>query len=329
MRFVLPLLLLLAQAAAASAGIRLETRTGATLLRLSAPACAAIRPQLDALARWNRKLGHAVEAPRCECAPDARGATVCSADASGLIPPAFRPQFARATGADGPNCWNTALRAAGLIRPARHTVAEELDFYLRSAACRELAPDEAPAPGDVIAIRDSRGEAVHAFTWISDAISLTKNGYRQGQPLTVARPEDVFAHADYRTSPRCRRTASDAVPAACRGRNRAHFHRCTPQAAPFLAAPPAMGELRLVEAWIRRQEALVSDWALNGRDAKVPLSPDTLARLEESLRSQLGALRAAGESRIGDANEKERVQALCYVLSSLLETIEYLRNPSP
>jgi hypothetical protein len=319
MRFLLPLLLISIPAVAS--GLRFDLRKDQKLLQISGTDCVKVNAQQAELMRWNQKLGFHPVAGECRCTE--REGSPCSADASDLVPPPFRAQLGAAPAADGANCWNAALRSAGLVRQFRHTVGEELDFYLTSPACRELSPEEAADAGDLIVIRGPDEKPVHAFTWISPEVSLTKNGYLQRKRLTFAPPASVYTDPLYWTVPECRRVSGNAVPPACRSGNRATYHRCTSKNAEFLATKSASAEIRVVEAWIHQQEELVSDWILKGPRARVPLARDDLDKLAEGLRKQLQALRSAGESQIDDPIEKARVQALCYILSSLLETIHY------
>lgn len=305
-----------------SGRMRFEHHAAGSLLRIVAGDCARVDSEQAALAEWNRRRGRDVKPARCECAPGAD----CAADASALIPPEFRSQFNTAVASDGPNCWNASLRAAGLIRAFRHSTEAELRWYLGSSACRELDGTEAAEAGDLIAIRSPDAKIVHAFTYLSPEISLSKNGYIHAQPLLLAAPGAVFGDPLYQTRPECRRVRSDSVPKACRAVNRATYHRCSPQKAEFLRRPSSDPQIRLVEALIRQQERLVSDWVQDGLEARTPLALDQLGPLEAALRRELVQLNLVRDFYVSDPIERQRVQALCYVLSSLLETVHYLKG---
>jgi hypothetical protein len=67
-----------------------------------------------------------------------------------------------------------------------------MNFWMTSPLCQERKPDESPAPGDIIAIRDDTGGEVHGFIYLTGDLAYSKNGYAQGTRYELQSPKKVF-----------------------------------------------------------------------------------------------------------------------------------------
>lgn len=176
-------------------------------LTLHSSNCEALVREANALTEWRETLGQPVRPVRTY-----REEGHCYIDVDPVTPDLVRERYSTYAREHGPNCFNTALTASGVLSHLRHTDANELEFWLTSPLCRTVTREEL-APGDVISIRDDRGAHVHSFNYISENLAFTKDGYELQQQYNIRKTSDVLA-AYHR-------------PAFCRTGCTDEYRRCT------------------------------------------------------------------------------------------------------
>ena len=119
----------------------------------------------------------------------------CVLDVTPWLPREARALQGRVPVHDGPNCWNTSLLLSGLQEFSRYTHWDEFSEVL-SSRCQAITNRSDLIPGDVIAIRQrnrSGGiEEYHGFTWLSDEITFSKNGFYRGNAYSLQTFEGVM-----------------------------------------------------------------------------------------------------------------------------------------
>lgn len=263
----------------AAAQVTAERGTAGELL-LTGPDCASLAAQAWALTAWAAALGET---------PGSAGLCACSGTSCSLEVAAAAPAFAASmhgvkAGRWGPNCWNAALTANGLLAAPRFTSPDEMTFWTASPACRALAADEEPRPGDVIAIREASGEEVHGFVYLTPELSFSKNYLTAAAPYALQPPEAVYAEFPVKES--CRRPG--AGPACAR---RSDYFRCRRAAVPAAPADPVYAA---AEASAAAAEKALSELALRWKT-----DPELRARAPEILAAAGESLRLARAAALG------------------------------
>lgn len=96
----------------------------------------------------------------------------------------------------GPNCWNSALVASGVLSRIRFTSAAEFQFLIESPACQKIAPGT-QAPGDIQVYRrtlpglKNRDREVHANIWLDERSTFNKKTDFATAPYEVTTHEIV------------------------------------------------------------------------------------------------------------------------------------------
>jgi hypothetical protein len=137
---------------------------------LQAP-CEVVRKELSALRQWTTSRNETCDLPPMQSLPN----NTCKVEMKHCLPKEVLQYDGTGPATDGPNCWNLALVMSGAVPALRYSTPEEMAFFMNSALCRKLGPEEKHEPGDVGAIRIN-GEELHGFMWISDDIVFSKNG---------------------------------------------------------------------------------------------------------------------------------------------------------
>ena len=152
--------------------------------------CDLLKRQVSALSLWQARLNEKSGKPPTACTCDSLR---CYMDIDSVIPAMVEKYLSVDAGRWGPNCWNTTLVAAKILPVLRFTPPEEMNFWMKSPLCRPVPEDESPLPGDIAAIRDSSQNEVHAFTFITDELTFTKNYLTTMAPYRLQATPDVFA----------------------------------------------------------------------------------------------------------------------------------------
>lgn len=148
--------------------------------------CLVLKNEARAIGIWAKKA-ELLGSVRCECI-----GSECSMEINSISPGILLKQQSVCMLKDGPNCWNASLNAAGLADGLRYSTPEEMNFWMESPLCTERKAGEKPSPGDVIAIRSIKDKEVHGFTYLSENLSFSKNGYRSHAPYTLQDPKHVY-----------------------------------------------------------------------------------------------------------------------------------------
>jgi hypothetical protein len=154
-------------------------------IKMRADTCEMIEKQTIALTKWSHKKEN-FDITKCDC--PAR----CEYDVSAFVPDFVYEAQGVCPMKPGPNCWNTSLVSAGITSKMRYTSSEEMNFWMTSPLCRERANDEEIQAGDIIAIRDQRGQEVHGFVHLTNELSYSKNGYSNHTWFSLQSPENVY-----------------------------------------------------------------------------------------------------------------------------------------
>lgn len=160
--------------------------------------CNVLNNEGKALSEWTKSVKEDVRDTSCRCKKN-----VCKKEVSSMLPDFAESYQFKHMPTDGPNCWNATLVAAKIVPQLRYTSDMEMNFWMHSPLCRERKPNEASAPGDIIAIRDWEQGEVHGFVHLSDNLSFSKNGFSKESPYSIQDPNVVFDI--YEVPKNCRR----------------------------------------------------------------------------------------------------------------------------
>lgn len=235
--------------------------------------CGEVERQAEALRQWKLSLGEPVAATNLR-----REDGWCFLDVDGVTPDIIRERYSTFARENGPNCFNTALTAAGVLSHLRHTEANELEFWLTSPLCRTIPRNEV-RPGDIISIRDQRGQHVHSFNYISETLAFTKNGFELQQQYNIQKTADVLNA--YHTPAYCQTTCTD------------EYRRCT-------SIEKYLEEHPFPEEEIRQQWETINQLECQGSDIAMgvsSLSPEIMSLMTSSFDS----LEALTEQRSEDS----------------------------
>lgn len=134
------------------------------------------------------------------------GIPSCEIDIFNMLPQIIKEIYRKKPKSNGPNCFNAALVSNKILPSFRFTTEEEFSYWVGSPHCRERGPAEIKQPGDIIAIRKKEKisqegaadqykiEEIHAFTYITEDLSLSKNGFETNSFLSLFSKKDVFDH---------------------------------------------------------------------------------------------------------------------------------------
>lgn len=111
----------------------------------------------------------------------------------------------------GPNCWNSVLFLSGMTNDIRYSIANEMLSGLEYFQCRQLKRNETLAPGDIVRLKDHAQEDIHAFYFITQNISFSKNGPATLGKYELKKVSQIFN--DYNFDPSC--LPNDKISATC------------------------------------------------------------------------------------------------------------------
>ena len=192
-------------------------------ITLKGESCAVLMEQAEAILSWAQKLGENMyeSVPECYCSSSS-----CILNVYDISPKMVQtyqgvnPQY------NGPNCWNRALVFAKILPSLTYTTPEEMTFWMGSALCRERLPEEEAQPGDIIVVRDfGYYSEVHGFTYLTDDMAFSKNGYKKYSAYEYQSLSSVFDV--YRVSDSCRRVFGRPEQGdECFGQTYANYFNC-------------------------------------------------------------------------------------------------------
>ena len=209
-------IVMLVQLNAAHAGEFKVLRISPGQLWLEGPDCRSVQKQLHELAVWRTKVDHSpdVEEPSLKVREEDGG---CSMNITEIVPRFVRELAQTEPGQPGPNCFNSVLVSARLVPSFRYSTADELNFWMRSPLCTEVAKNSPLEPGDILVTSNQAAHPLHAFVYISDELAFSKNGMTQKSPFGVWGLESVFvSYENFLKAGRlCRRKNVNGSDAKC------------------------------------------------------------------------------------------------------------------
>lgn len=139
--------------------------------------CETLETQAKAFLSWKLRLNEKPGEYKCEC----NASNHCQILANPILSDFVKRVYGTANTCEGPNCWNASLLATKVITsPPRHTTESEMAFWAKSPFCKERPLSEKTLPGDLILIRENstsfKGTEIHAFVYVTDQLTFTKDG---------------------------------------------------------------------------------------------------------------------------------------------------------
>lgn len=238
---------------------------------LTGPTCGQLLEQANAINKWRKSDAKAVPESLCTCSGS------CKVDLTSVMPKSALEKQNVELVKNGPNSWNSTLVSAGILPNHRYTQKSEMSFWMGSPLCKERRGDEVTQPGDIIAIRNSRGEEIHGFTHLTEELSYTKNGFRAGTTYQLSPPDEIYKK--YAVAPHCKKI-SKSPSAAQNCPFYANIFRCDSMEE-YLEKNP-MHDKELRENW---KELDKLDCQLSGMTFKDTFSSDQTAILNAAIQS--------------------------------------------
>jgi hypothetical protein len=192
-----------------------------------ADSCVELKGYVEALAQWAERLGDGPVRKQlnCDSHPDLH-----SMEVQDLLPSGARKIYGRYSGCDGPNCVNSALIGAGILKHPRHTGIREWDDRL-DKHCVKRNSSEALQPGDIGEITkrtsDFSGQGFservdHGFVFVNSQLVFSKydtNNTSSAELMSMARMFNSFG-----VDPSCNNP--DPVPDDCG--SYVSYYNCSP-----------------------------------------------------------------------------------------------------
>jgi hypothetical protein len=120
------------------------------------------------------------------------------------VPNRVAPLVGKFAALNGPNCWDGALLAAGLVSGVRHVDYDEFSAWLSSPLCEEVEEKSARA-GDIVALRRARLDGrlvpfpytaeIHGYYLVAPGLAFTKNGTMKTDGYQLQ--DTASIHANY------------------------------------------------------------------------------------------------------------------------------------
>lgn len=110
----------------------------------------------------------------------------------------------------GPNCYNNALKSAGLISSFRHSSDDEFQLYMASPLCRKLSREESHQVGDIGTVNvfvNGAPYPEHAFYLVSPDEASSKNGRYWLSPYVVASEKSILDLYEVPSTQECRKNS--------------------------------------------------------------------------------------------------------------------------
>jgi hypothetical protein len=194
------------------AEVKLKHATNGDIF-LIAESCLELQEEVEAVARWSRSRGETpfLTEMNCERTPDLKIAEIRN-----LIPTATKQIYGIYPKCDGPNCFNTALLDAKLLKYPRHTGVYEWKTQL--SKCKLRGAHERPLPGDLATIRErvsSRDyDEVHGFTHVGK-LACSKNGMYVDSACLLEPINDLLNTYGFTDQAECFNPSLDQIPESC------------------------------------------------------------------------------------------------------------------
>jgi hypothetical protein len=150
---------------------------------LHADNCDLLKKIRADFARWSK-----IDIGVAACEPDLYG--FFKMNITAVTPKPFFTQRGLIPVGTGPNCFNFALVASGVLPYQRSSTDEELNYHLTSAECTPVLPSELQV-GDIIRLWDEQDRVVHAYVYLNSVFGFTKDGASNYQPPLVRRHKAI------------------------------------------------------------------------------------------------------------------------------------------
>ena len=261
-------------------------------LTLTGENCDLLKRHVSALSSWKKKLNELPTKPTSSCTCNSLR---CYMNVDSVSPTFIEQYHAVDAGRWGPNCWNSVLVSSKILPVLRFTPPEEMNFWMSSPLCRQIPESETPEPGDIVAIRRSYQDEVHAFIFITEELSFSKNYLMTTSPYRLQSTTDIFSI--YPVSFSCRHKVGN--PRECQ--TYATYYRCS-TFTDYISEKKISFSSRYIEleSMIREVEHLVSkiafEWKYN-----LPLQKSSPQLLKEA-RAKLDSIQAEVTLRSRDMN---------------------------
>ncbi|MBF0315212.1 MAG: hypothetical protein HQK50_01230 [Oligoflexia bacterium] len=157
--------------------------------------CEKLERHFKAINKWRMLIEKAPSSDQFQCYCERQDE--CHLRLSHSFPEGVIDHLGSTPACDGPNCHNAAMAAGKIVPSKRYMTAEEVSFWLNSPLCKRLSLKEKLQPGDILEIRSQYKERgskeVHSFTYISDDLVYTKNGYSKRQSYVLESLDNVLS----------------------------------------------------------------------------------------------------------------------------------------
>lgn len=210
--------------------------------------------------------------------------------------------------AHGPNCWNSALIKAGLLRFPRHVTKPEFWFWMNSRFCRTVPSTETPSQGDIGSLFWKRWGNYHSFVYIDSDTVFSKNGPDPAETYRTQRYEEMF-YPKYRQMAKACRGPESLAENKPECELKVVYHRCASVPDDFYSRYP---ELRPIEQSILQVESDFEKWLRSPGPELLPAIENGIRLLGDSLR-ELRTRRDSGDLEFAR-------QALEYRVIGLLDS---------
>ncbi len=165
-------------------------RQGDGVITLTGENCDFIKRHTLALSIWKTNLNEIPKKLNSTCSCDSFR---CYMDINEVLPDFVEHYQDVSAGRWGPNCWNTVLVASEILPVTRFSPPEEMSFWMSSPLCKAVPESEMPQPGDIVAVRDSKKDEVHASIYITDELFFSKNAVMTSASYQLQSSIGIFA----------------------------------------------------------------------------------------------------------------------------------------
>jgi len=252
--------------------------------------------------------GRSGEIGQCNCSNKG----LCKVSVKGAVPEWVEKMHSTTPKLSGPNCFNSALVAAKILPSVRFSREEEIIFWLKSPLCRELDSGESPSPGDIVAIRANDNTLDHAFIYISEELSFSKNG--EDAPYLLQSPSSVFSL--YNVGPECSGSLK-LRPGSGGCANYANYFRCGSYSQ-FAQNMDTPTDWKDSDQQIRALEEKIEIWSITGKIPKKEIFSNIFRQLSASVQIFFAKMSAA------QGGERFFWQSLYYRTDSALQTLRII-----
>lgn len=214
------------------------------------------------------------------------------AGAEPVVPERAQAMVGKFATLSGPNCWNSALYATGLVRGIRHVDYAEFTAWLASPLCEEVE-EKAAVGGEIVALRRVRGDGrlvdfpytaeIHGYLLLAPGTAFTKNGIGKGDGYEILSTEAIRVQYESTNRQECRILGLPKE--LCQ--MKAQYFRCSPDAR---SASPA--GLKAIEEKVDAFEADLHRFYTENPPASLDEERSRIKQRADALEAELDAAAA-------------------------------------